>query len=66
MLWIGVCGCMLFPKNRTLVALVLILPPLAGNVLLMKLSTNSGWGMIAASWIVSLPRPFRRKHTASF
>ncbi|KAK6206986.1 major facilitator superfamily transporter [Colletotrichum tabaci] len=53
MLWIGVCGCMLFPKNRTLVALVLILPPLAGNVLLMKLSTNSGWGMIAASWISS-------------
>ncbi|TQN67550.1 putative transporter, partial [Colletotrichum shisoi] len=53
MLWIGVCGCMPFPKNRTLVALVLILPPLAGNVLLMKLSTNSGWGMIAASWISS-------------
>ncbi|KAK2035597.1 major facilitator superfamily transporter, partial [Colletotrichum zoysiae] len=53
MLWIGVCGCMLFPKNRTLVALVLIVPPLAGNILLMKLSTNSGWGMIAASWISS-------------
>ncbi|KAK1963019.1 major facilitator superfamily transporter [Colletotrichum sublineola] len=53
MLWIGVCGCMLFPKNRTLVALVLIIPPLAGNVLLMKLSTDSGWGMIAASWISS-------------
>ncbi|KZL74847.1 pantothenate transporter [Colletotrichum tofieldiae] len=53
MLWIGVCGCMLFPNNRTLVALVLILPPLAGNVLLMKLSTDSGWSMIAASWISS-------------
>ncbi|KAK1997750.1 major facilitator superfamily transporter [Colletotrichum falcatum] len=53
MLWIGVCGCVLFPKNRTLVALVLIIPPLAGNVLLMKLSTDSGWGMIVASWISS-------------
>ncbi|KAK2043445.1 major facilitator superfamily transporter [Colletotrichum somersetense] len=53
MLWIGVCGCMVFPKNRTLVALVLIVPPLAGNILLMKLSANSGWGMIAASWISS-------------
>ncbi|OHF04260.1 major facilitator superfamily transporter [Colletotrichum orchidophilum] len=53
LLWIGVCGCMLFPKQRSLVALVLILPPLIGNVLLMKLSTSAGWGMIAASWIAS-------------
>ncbi|KAJ3954395.1 hypothetical protein N0V92_009115 [Colletotrichum tropicale] len=43
MLWIGVCGCMMFPKHRTLVALVLILPPLAGNILLLKLSTDAGW-----------------------
>ncbi|TDZ49595.1 putative transporter [Colletotrichum trifolii] len=53
MLWLGVIGCLLFPKNRTLVALVLILPPLAGNVLLLKLSTDAGWGMIGASWLAS-------------
>ncbi|KAF5500222.1 putative transporter [Colletotrichum siamense] len=53
MLWIGVCGCMMFPKHRTLVALVLILPPLAGNILLLKLSTDAGWGMIGASWLAS-------------
>ncbi|KAL0939981.1 pantothenate transporter [Colletotrichum truncatum] len=53
MLWLGVCGCMLFPKNRTLVALVLIIPPLVGNILLLQLSTEDGWGMIGASWMAS-------------
>ncbi|KAH7035851.1 major facilitator superfamily transporter [Microdochium trichocladiopsis] len=52
-LWIGVFLCWLFPRDRTLVVLVLIIPPLIGNVLLMKLSLNSGWGMIAASWMAS-------------
>ena len=54
MLWIGVAACMIFPRNRMLVALVLILPPLAGNILLLKLSLDAGWGMIGASWLVSL------------
>jgi hypothetical protein len=52
-LWIGVLACWIFPRNRTLVVLALILPPLAGNVLLLKLSLDSGWGMIAASWLAS-------------
>lgn len=56
-LWIGVAGCWLFPRNRTLVILVLIIPPLVGTVLLLKLSTDAGWGMIVASWLVSAAVP---------
>ncbi|KAI4603818.1 hypothetical protein KJ359_003638 [Pestalotiopsis sp. 9143b] len=52
-LWIGVVGCWLFPRNRTLVVMALIIPPLVGTVLLLKLSTDSGWGMIVASWLAS-------------
>ncbi|KAI1080453.1 major facilitator superfamily transporter [Whalleya microplaca] len=53
LLWIGVLGCWVFPQNRTFVVLGLIIPPLVGNVLLMKLSLDAGWGMIAASWLAS-------------
>lgn len=53
LLWIGVAGCWMFPRNRTLVVVALIIPPLVGTVLLLKLSTESGWGMIVASWLVS-------------
>ncbi|KAK7916899.1 hypothetical protein PG985_010507 [Apiospora marii] len=44
LLWIGVAGCWLFPNNRTLVVLALIIPPL---------SLDSGWGMIISSWLAS-------------
>ncbi|KAK8068545.1 hypothetical protein PG996_007657 [Apiospora saccharicola] len=53
LLWIGVAGCWLFPNNRTLVVLALIIPPFIGNVLLLKLSLDSGWGMIVSSWLAS-------------
>ncbi|KAH8898289.1 major facilitator superfamily transporter [Thozetella sp. PMI_491] len=53
LLWIGVAGCLLFPKNRTIVAMVLVIPPLIGNICLMQLSTAAGWGMIVASWLAS-------------
>lgn len=53
MLWIGVLACILMPRNRTLVALVLILPALAGTICLLELSLDAGWGMIAASWLAS-------------
>lgn len=53
MLWVGVFGCVLMPRNRTLVALALVIPPLAGTICLLKLSLNAGWGMIAASWLSS-------------
>ncbi|CAO2654488.1 Nn.00g112210.m01.CDS01 [Neocucurbitaria sp. VM-36] len=52
-LWIGVIGCWILPRNRTLVVLVLIIPPLIGTVLLLKLSISAGWGMIVASWLSS-------------
>ncbi|KAK8074311.1 hypothetical protein PG994_005210 [Apiospora phragmitis] len=53
LLWIGLAGCWLFPNNRTLVVLALIIPPFIGNVLLLKLSLDSGWGMIVSSWLAS-------------
>ncbi|KAK8023314.1 hypothetical protein PG991_006553 [Apiospora marii] len=53
LLWIGVAGCWLFPNNRTLVVLALIIPPFVGNILLLKLSLDSGWGMIISSWLAS-------------
>ncbi|KAK8103207.1 hypothetical protein PG984_016353 [Apiospora sp. TS-2023a] len=53
LLWIGVAGCWLFPENRTLVVLALIIPPFIGNVLLLKLSLDSGWGMIVSWWLAS-------------
>jgi hypothetical protein len=55
LLWVGVLGCMWFPNNRTYVALALVIPPLIGTVLLLKLSLDAGWGMIASSWLVSSP-----------
>jgi hypothetical protein len=53
MLWIGVLGCVLLPRNRTIVALALIIPPIIGNVFLLKLDVNAGWGLIVAAWISS-------------
>lgn len=53
MLWIGVGACILFPRNRTLVASALTLPPLIGCICLLKLSLAAGWGMIVASWLAS-------------
>ncbi|KAI0469788.1 major facilitator superfamily transporter [Xylariaceae sp. FL0804] len=53
LLWIGVAGCFIFPRNRCAVVLALCIPPLVGNVLLLKLSVSAGWGMIVASWLAS-------------
>lgn len=54
LLWIGVLLCYLVPRNRTAVAFCLCIPPLVGNVLLMRLTVSAGWGLIVASWLVSL------------
>ncbi|KAI3395994.1 hypothetical protein diail_565 [Diaporthe ilicicola] len=59
MLWVGVLGCAVMPRDRTLVAMALVVPPLAGTVCLLKLPLDAGWGMIAASWIAScITAPF--------
>jgi hypothetical protein len=51
-LWVGVVGCWIFPRNRSLVTMALIIPPLIGNVLLLLLTVDAGWGMIASAWLV--------------
>ncbi|KAF4122828.1 Major Facilitator Superfamily [Geosmithia morbida] len=53
MLWIGVAFCQIFPKNRSLVAVGLIIPPIVGNVLLIRLSLDQRWGIIASAWLAS-------------
>ncbi|KAI1504270.1 putative allantoate permease [Biscogniauxia marginata] len=53
LIWIGVLGCAVFPHRRSVVVLALIIPPLVGNVLLLKLEVAAGWGMIVASWLAS-------------
>jgi MFS family permease len=54
MLWIGTALVYLVPRQRTLVVLALIIPPLIGCVFLMKLDVSAQWGLIVASWMVSL------------
>ncbi|KAK4865663.1 hypothetical protein LT330_009096 [Penicillium expansum] len=53
LLWIGVGLVFIFPNQRTLVVLVLIIPPLIGTVFLMKLDVTAQWGLIVASWLSS-------------
>jgi hypothetical protein len=60
LLWIGTALVFFFPRQRTLVILVLILPPFIGTIFLYKLDKSAGWGLIVASWMVSKtlqPRP---------
>lgn len=54
-LWIGAGMVFIFPNQRTLVILVLIIPPLIGTVFLMKLDVAAQWGLIVASWLVCFP-----------
>lgn len=53
LLWIGAGLVYIFPNQRTLVVLVLIIPPLIGTVFLLKLDVAAQWGLIVASWLVS-------------
>ena len=52
LLWIGAGLVYIFPHQRSLVLLALIIPPLIGNVFLMKLDIGARWGLIVASWLV--------------
>jgi hypothetical protein len=61
-IWVGVLGCYLFPKNRSLIVMILVVVPLVGNILLLKLSLSAGWGMIVASWLVCKPFPVDTLH----
>ncbi|KAK9860311.1 hypothetical protein MYU51_010795 [Penicillium brevicompactum] len=53
LLWIGAGLVYLFPNQRTLIVLALIIPPLIGTVFLMKLDVSAQWGLIVASWLAS-------------
>lgn len=52
MIWIGVLACAFFPRNRSAVALVLMIPPFVGCILLLKLTESAEWGVIVAAWLV--------------
>ncbi|CAG7986298.1 unnamed protein product [Penicillium olsonii] len=52
LLWIGAGLVHIFPNQRTLIVLALIIPPLIGTVFLMKLDVAAQWGLIVASWLV--------------
>ena len=54
LLWIGVGLVFILPNQRTLVILILIIPPLIGTVFLMKLDVSAQWGLIVASWLVCI------------
>ncbi|KAJ5098284.1 MFS general substrate transporter [Penicillium argentinense] len=53
LLWIGTALVCCFPRQRTLIALALIIPPFIGTIFLMKLDAAAEWGLIVASWVAS-------------
>ncbi|KAH8423427.1 uncharacterized protein LDX57_001188 [Aspergillus melleus] len=52
-IWIAVIACLIFPGRRSVIVMFLIIPPLIGNVLLLKLPLSAQWGLIIASWLAS-------------
>ncbi|KAJ5370979.1 uncharacterized protein N7496_007071 [Penicillium cataractarum] len=53
LLWIGTALVFFLPRQRTIVILILIIPPFIGTLFLYKLDTSAGWGLIVASWLAS-------------
>ncbi|PYI00506.1 MFS general substrate transporter [Aspergillus sclerotiicarbonarius CBS 121057] len=52
-IWVGIFGCFILPRNRCVVVIFLTIPPLIGNILLLKLPISAGWGLIMSSWLAS-------------
>ena len=52
LLWIGTLLVFIFPRQRTLIILALIIPPFIGTIFLLKLTVSAEWGLIVASWLV--------------
>ena len=50
--WVGIFLCFLWPNRRCAIIISLTIIPLTGIILLFVLPLSSGWGMIAASWLV--------------
>ncbi|KAL2783724.1 major facilitator superfamily domain-containing protein [Aspergillus keveii] len=53
LLWVGVFLCYLLPNQRTLVVIVLCIPPIVGNILMLILPLSSGWALIGSAWLAS-------------
>lgn len=51
-IWVGIFFCYLWPNRRCAIIIGLTIIPLTGIILLFVLPLSSGWGMIAASWLV--------------
>ncbi|ETS79376.1 hypothetical protein PFICI_09229 [Pestalotiopsis fici W106-1] len=49
-IWAGVIACKLFPRNRCLVVVGLIMVPIAGCIMLLTLPFQ-GWPIIVGSWL---------------
>lgn len=52
-IWIGVAALHFFPKQRIIVIGLLILIPIAGNIMLLVLRERGGWGVIVGAWLGS-------------
>ncbi|KAL4925840.1 major facilitator superfamily domain-containing protein [Aspergillus undulatus] len=53
LLWIGLLLCWILPRQRTLVVILLTIPPIVGNILMLILPLSAGWGLIASAWLAS-------------
>ncbi|KAJ6036782.1 hypothetical protein N7540_001061 [Penicillium herquei] len=53
LLWIGTFLAYIFPHQRALITLALIIPPFIGTIFLLKLTVSAQWGLIVASWLAS-------------
>ncbi|KAJ5946833.1 hypothetical protein N7454_003672 [Penicillium verhagenii] len=53
LLWIGTALVYLFPNQRALITLALVIPPFIGAIFLLKLTVTAEWGLIVASWLAS-------------
>lgn len=52
-IWAGVAATRIFPKERCLIIMGLILVPLAGNIVLLALPASNHWGAIVGAWLGS-------------
>ncbi len=57
LLWVGLILCYVFPRQRTLVVLLLTIPPIIGTILMLILPLSSGWALIASAWLVQSSSP---------
>jgi MFS family permease len=53
LLWIGMLLCYILPRQRTIVVVLLCIPPIVGNILMLVLPLSAGWGVIVSAWLVS-------------